>query len=332
MLETLNLAWEKLEPIRKISNEEFELSALENIQGIDDEQVLFCINNKNQKGLFIKDVGSPLPLPKHGCSRIEISRQIILIEGKEENFIKIICLEESLNYAFSILATRIIKFIIEGFSPTKATIEAVNELRKLLSRSKGPLPKEEEIIGLTGELIFIQSLIKNKTNLWKGWNGPFKASKDFTMGNIDVELKASLQSGEPSITVNNLNQLEPIEGRYLFLFHSTLVKNPNGEITVPNLVDYISNNIDDKDEFLDTLFIAGYSIEHKDLWQEYKFSLVEKTSYRINDEFPKINQNSFVNESIPESICKIRYDIELKKVQEFKINNEELYSLLLENV
>ena len=65
------------------------------------------------------------------------------------------------------LATRIIKFLIEGFSPSKSTIEAVNELRKLLSKSKGPLPKEEEIIGLTGELIFIQSLIE-KILLWKG--------------------------------------------------------------------------------------------------------------------------------------------------------------------
>ena len=331
MLEKLNLAWKKLEPIRKLSNEEFEFSILDDVKGIEHEKVLFCINDKNQKGLFIKEESDRLPLPKHGSSRVEISRQKVSIEGKEQYFIKIICLEESLNYAFSMLATRIIKFLIEGFSPSKSTIEAVNELRKLLSKSKGPLPKEEEIIGLTGELIFIESLIKKDSSLWKGWNGPFKSSKDFTQGNIDVELKASLQSGEPSITVNNLNQLEPVEGRFLYLFHSILVKNPNGEITVPNLVQKISERIDDKDSFLDTLFVAGYSSEHKDLWQEYKFSIIEKSSYKINDEFPRINQRSFVNSSIPDSISKIRYDIELNKVIKYKFDNEILFNLISKN-
>ena len=100
------------------------------------------------------------------------------------------------------LVSRILQLLIEGSSPSSATMDSVNELRKLLSRSKGPLPKEEEIIGLTGELIFLFSLVEQKQNLWKGWNGPFKASKDYTLSNIDVELKASLQSGEPSITVS----------------------------------------------------------------------------------------------------------------------------------
>ena len=32
-----------------------------------------------------------------------------------------------------------------GFSPSKSTIEAVNELRKLLSKSKGPLQKKKKL-------------------------------------------------------------------------------------------------------------------------------------------------------------------------------------------
>ena len=63
--------------------------------------------------------------------------------------------------------------------------------------------------------------------------------------------------------------------------------------------------------------LPGYFIyrwifsEHKDLWQEYKFSIIEKSSYKINDEFPRINQSSFVNSSIPDSISnKIRYRVE----------------------
>ena len=48
MLEKLNLAWKKLEPIRKLSNEEFEFSILDDVKGIEHEKVLFCINDKNR--------------------------------------------------------------------------------------------------------------------------------------------------------------------------------------------------------------------------------------------------------------------------------------------
>ena len=328
MLNSIKNTWEKLEPIRKISKEQFEICPFELSEKLKSDSVLFFINDKNQKGILLKDDNLETSLPKHGCSRLEIIRQNISIESIENKYIKVTCLEESLNYAFSILVSRILQLLIEGSSPTAATIDSVNELRKLLSRSRGPLPKEEEIIGLTGELIFILSLVEKKPNLWKGWNGPFKASKDFTISDIDVEMKASLQSGDPSITVNNLNQLEPVADRSLFLFHSTLVKNPNGDISVPRLIKKIVEKIEDKDDFINTLFAAGYSTEHEDMWDSFRFSVIEKTSYKVTNDFPRINQNSFINSSIPDSISKIRYDIELNKLNKFKIENKSLINLI----
>ena len=98
MLEKLNLAWKKLEPIRKLSNEEFEFLILDDVKGIEHEKDF--INDKIKKGYLSKKIVIRLILPKHGSSRVDISRQKVSIEGKEQSFIKIICLEESLNYAF----------------------------------------------------------------------------------------------------------------------------------------------------------------------------------------------------------------------------------------
>ena len=331
MLETIKNTWEILEPIRQLSKEQFEICSFDDSENLKPDSILFFINDKNEKGILLKDDNLETTLPKHGCSRLEIIRQNISIEGIENKYIKVTCLEESLNYAFSILVSRIIQLLIDGSSPSSATIDSVNELRKLLSRSRGPLPKEEEIIGLTGELIFIFSLVEKKQNLWKGWNGPFKASKDYTINNIDVELKASLQSGEPSITVNNLNQLETVKGRSMFLCHSTLVKNPNGDISVPKLIKKITEKIEDQDDFINTLFAAGYSVEHEDMWDSFRFSLIEKSSYKVTSDFPRINQNSFINSSIPDSISKIRYDIELNRLNKFKIQNDSLTNLVYQS-
>jgi len=62
---------------------------------------------------------------------------------------------------------------------------------------------------------------KKKWQIW-AWLGSFIIlSSLWVQVKIDVEIKASFQAGEPKITINNLNQLEPKPDRSLFLFHST---------------------------------------------------------------------------------------------------------------
>ena len=145
---------------------------------------------------------------------------------------------------------RLIKLKSDGSTPTKATIDVVSEFRRLLSKSGGPLPSDEEILGLVGELVFISQIIKKNQDCWKGWNGPEGSSRDFTWYKTDVEIKASFQAGEPKITINNLNQLEPKSDRSLFLFHSTFVANPKGNISVPTLILRLKTKKNLKKEFL----------------------------------------------------------------------------------
>ena len=177
-------------------------------------------------------------------------------------------------------------------------------------------------------MVFISQIIKKNQECWKGWNGPDGSTKDYTWDDIDVEIKSSIQAGIPKITINNLNQLEPIPERKLFLFHSIFVVNPKGNLSVPELVEEISSKIEDKEEFEERVFKAGYSKEHKDLWMEYKFSLNECSSYSILENFPRINKTSFKDEIIPDSISRIRYEIDLNKVSDFKIENNEIFELI----
>ena len=61
---------------------------------------------------------------------------------------------------------------------------------------------------------------------------------------------------------------------------------------------------------------------------DHKFSLSESSSYSISDDFPRINETSFKNEIIPESILRIRYEIDLNKVSNFKVDNEEVFKII----
>ena len=100
MLETIKNTWEIIEPIRKLSKEQFEICPFEVSEKIKPNSVLFFINDKSEKGILLRDDNLETKLPKHGCSRLEIIRQNISIEGIENKYIKVTCLDESLNYAF----------------------------------------------------------------------------------------------------------------------------------------------------------------------------------------------------------------------------------------
>ncbi len=330
MIEKLEQIWKEVNSIRKISDQPFEYIPYI-VEDVIQDMVLIGIDKEGRKMVLLKDKRAENPLPKPGCTRLEISRDLVPLDSGMQPYIKIICLDDSLENVFSFLISRLIRLISDGSTPNKATIDAVSEFRRLLSRAGGPLPSDEEILGLTGELVFISQIIKKDQSFWKGWNGPSGSSRDFTWDKIDVEIKASYQAGEPKITINNLNQLEPISGRSLFLFHSIFVDNPKGNITVPGLFEEIQSKIEDKEEFEETVFKAGYSKEHKELWMEYKFSLSECSSYSIDDEFPRINETSFKNGLIPESISKIRYEIDLNKVTNFKIENDEVFKMISRN-
>ena len=67
------------------------------------------------------------------------------------------------------------------------------------------------------------------------------------------------------------------------------------------------------------------------MWDSFRFSLIEKISYKVTDDFPRINQNSFINSSVPDSISKIRYDIGINKLDKFKIENEILINLIYQS-
>ena len=327
MIEKIEEIWEKIDQIRKFSDEPFEYDSIV-LDGLKEGSVLIGIDKEGRRGILLKDKSVHSQLPKPGCTRIEISREIVISDKVSNPYIKIICADDALENSFSLLIYRLIKLISDGSTPTKATIDVVSEFRRLLSKSGGPLPSDEEILGLVGELVFISQIIKKNQDCWKGWNGPEGSSRDFTWDKTDVEIKASFQAGEPKITINNLNQLEPKSDRSLFLFHSTFVANPKGNISVPTLIEEIHSKIEDKEEFEERVFKAGYAKEHRDLWMDHKFSLSQSSSYSITEDFPRINEKSFKNGIIPESILRIRYEIDLNKVSKFKIDNEEVFKII----
>jgi hypothetical protein len=299
------------------------------VKGLRDGEVLLCVGEGGMRGILLRNPGGHSRLPSPGCGRLQISRQLLQREGgSPETYIRIDCLEQDLRDPFGFLANRVVDHLSGGSTPTRACMDAVRDFRRLLSRSGGPLPSAEEILGLTGELLLIERLVRHHQDLWKGWNGPMGSACDYSWGTHDIEVKASHLSGEPRITVNGLDQLEPAEGRTLLLYHSILSANPIGTVCVPELADAVRGLVQEPEEFDERLSHSGYLEEQRDLWLEQRFTLHETAIYRVSDEFPLIRKSDFPDGCLPAGIAKLRFDVLLANAAHLRLSEEEVRRMI----
>jgi hypothetical protein len=301
------------------------------VSGLSAADVLLCITQDSNPGLLLRNPGGRVPLPKPGCGRLVVKREQLLRDGSQpDDYIRIECLEPSLETPFALLASQVVSHLASGATPSKACMDAVLEFRRLLSRNGGLLPSEEEILGLAGELLLLRSLVSASPHLWQGWNGPLGSARDYSWGTVDIEAKASRMAGESRLTVNGLDQLEPEVGRELMIHHVVLTNNPMGTIDIPALVDEIRAQISDPEGFDERLASAGYLSEQKDLWLEHSFTLHATCIYRVSDDFPRIRKSDFPEGTLPAGVAKLRYDILLSNCADFRLSTSEGDAFFLE--
>ena len=322
--EKLKKIWKEVELKRSNFSKDFVYKNF--YEGKKKDLILLGIDKDLSKGILIKDETGRSSLPKLSSS-FQIKRDYV--EEENSSFIIIFCKEKTLDDTFTYLTRLIIKNIDDSLSPTLATKEAIEQVKKIF-QSLGKLPPESEIVGLIGELFFIDQVTKLRSNLWKGWSGPEDKIVDFSFGKIDVEIKSSSYSGEDKITINNLKQLEYIKNRSRYLLYSRFIKDPEGDLSVPDLIDNIFSQIDDKDSFrAKKLSLTKYKIQDKDLWLERRYSYLDTRIYKVEEKFPRINSESFKNDKIPDGINKITYDLALNTVSEFEVEKNHLFNQFL---
>ena len=294
------------------------------VSGLSEADVLLCITQEGNPGILLRNPGGRASLPKPGCGRLVVKREQLLRDGYQpDDYIRIECLESSLETPFALMASRVVSHLASGETPSKACMDAVLEFRRLLSRNGGLLPSDDEILGLVGELLLLRRLVSAGPHLWQGWNGPLGSARDYSWGTVDIEAKASRMAGDSRLTVNGLDQLETEDGRDLLIHHSILTENPMGTIDAPRLVDEIREQISDPEGFDTSLANAGYLSEQSDLWLEHRFTLHSTHIYRVSEGFPRIRRSDFSDGSLPAGVAKLRYDVLLSNCSDFRLSTAE---------
>lgn len=237
-------------------------------------------------------------------------------------FLQVSSKDDQLESVFLDLVENICGRIRNGEGSHSALAEAIDEFRNLLSRSRQPIEKSR-ILGLMGELIFLNKALEYNSESVKFWTGPAGARRDFLFPQAAVEIKTTQQSTGRNVTIHSLAQLSADDADSLFVMFYRLEEDPGNGTSVSELVQAIKSKIDSVDAFDEKLDLIGYSASCADSWGVFRWALLEAQSYQVSDHFPRIVATSFPD-GPPPGVSQVNYQLDLDLAKEYRVSTENL--------
>lgn len=188
----------------------------------------------------------------------------------------------------------------------------------LFKKTRTPL-SQESAKGLFGELYFLNDFMLDKygeQKSIKGWGGPEKYSKDFSVDETWYEIK-TINTLSAVAKISSIQQLSSEHIGHLILIRvEEMADSFNGEnCTINKLCQSIISKIADnelKDEFLEKLSEIGYDF-CDDLGNK-NFSVKKIESYKVSENFPVLRETDIKSNAINN----VSYELIIKMIDDYK--------------
>jgi hypothetical protein len=209
-----------------------------------------------------------------------------------------------------------------GVLPADAAHRTIIRWKRFWSADVSMEITTEWLYGLVGELTFLADLIQRfGSDVVRVWSGPLGKDHDFQTGtDLGVEVKSSVEM--PFKIHCNIRQLDPSIFKKLYIVCYRITASEAGS-SLPDLVQQIENLIGNDegvmDDFYQRLAAIGYSRQFEPNYKEHPVTISAASVFSVNDSFPKIIENSFINPP-DHRISNIRYTLQLIGIPELKID------------
>ena len=329
--EVLEEFWSELESSHKsLSQGEYKVYKTE--FKFYDKEILLTVDYKHCRHLLI-EIPNEIDIveDKHSKGLSLLSHPLQETDGTRKNYIDLVCKYKEFNDMFSHLIVDILKEIEENpANINKSCLDIISKWRQFFKLLGGRILPLKVIVGLIGELYYLEKIFRRNGNLVEFWTGPDKSRHDFYYNNIALEIKTTSISKGRFFVIHGVKQLlKPVDGE-LFLCTLVLEKVPSNGITLNDLVDKIMGYTIDQSKFLSKLLQVGYDYSMKEEYEKDQFKIIEDESfiYYVDDLFPKIIPNTFLEGNLPNLVIDIEYKIDLSGKPPDPLNNEEIEKLL----
>ena len=195
--------------------------------------------------------------------------------------------------------------------------------KEMFRNARNKKLSENRIIGLLGELWFLEKLIikSGETGFeLECWQGPEGNDEDFSFEGNLFEIKSSKSTNNNVVKINSLRQINS-EGIPTFLVHQSMSAALHADDDADSLYkavervkNFISHDFSQLMKFEHKLLRSSYI--HDEKYTEPAFRLDKSTFYEVKNDFPRI-----YSEEIDPCISNVRYSIDLDKCRTFIVED-----------
>ena len=237
------------------------------------------------------------------------------ISGVEKQYVDIACLRADADDIFGAICNDYCQKISENVANTDllttfdSTIEKWREILKAIVEKE---PTENEITGLIGELLVLESAIqKFGPSAIDFWFGQDKTRHDFEFPNVTVEVKTSKSTASKKIRVHGLSQFQVTPGQQIKLVLFQAERSPQGESVAGIISRVMSLGISPEKIQEKVLRFGETLVTSAPKWaKEYKLSIVASSIYAIGDQFPTLSKDQLTREQATR-LSSFEYDLNL---------------------
>jgi hypothetical protein len=238
---------------------------------------------------------------------LTVEESDLVFGGAEQSFVDVGCVRADLYYEFDAVVQDIVDAVQGSSDARRATLEVVGRWRRLFGTAAVWGLTAEERRGLFAELACLQKFVAADANLTvDSWRGPLREAHDFELVSACVEVKATGTISE-TIRVHGLEQLEPDNGRHLYLAVLTIAEHPQGR-TIPDLVADLRSVVRDRATFAARLLSAGWSDEDPGAGARYVLGPIGVVPVSV--EIPRIVRSSLTAGELPDGVGRLEYSID----------------------
>jgi hypothetical protein len=210
-------------------------------------------------------------------------------------------------------------------------IIVISKWRHFLSAPKVNILDEDEIVGLLGELLFIDLILKEvDCSYIEHWTAD-RGEEDFIYGDTIIEIKTTKKEKHAHY-INGIDQLLVDKNKTKYILSILLTESGNGQpLTLPFLINQIATTLSNYpnliDLFYDKLRVRKYDIRDSSLYEPFNYFIYRTGLFLVDDDFPKLTSQELSN-PLNSRISKISYLLDMEGLSSKEMSSVNFKNLL----
>lgn len=238
-----------------------------------------------------------------------ITERDVIIDSRSYDLLILACNSMPLRNEFAVICEN---FVDPGTDGSARSL-LINSPAKWWNNWKnllGNKAQTKEPYAVLGELLMLEKLLQSGDNA--KWSGADHSTHDIESDNYSVEVKSTTSRYGYEVTISSVYQLRPADNKSLFLSYIRFERSELG-LNINDVVKSLQGLGVNMEELESKL--AGMGLERGRTAREKKYKVIEWKRYAVDECFPSITESSFKDGSLPRSIVRVNYTIDLSGLQ-----------------